>query len=116
MLRFLADENFNGHILNGLRRRRPGIDILRAQDVGLSAIADPAVLEWAAENNCVTLTHDRATMIPFACERIASGELMPGMLYVATDVSVAAAIDEILLIDELAAPDNLHDQVIYLPM
>ena len=45
MLSFFADENFNNDIVRGIRRRHPAIAILRAQDVGLSGAADPAVLE-----------------------------------------------------------------------
>jgi precorrin-6B methylase 2 len=37
MLRFAADENFNGDIVRGLLRRNPKLDIVRIQDVGLSA-------------------------------------------------------------------------------
>jgi nucleoside-diphosphate-sugar epimerase len=44
MLPLLADENLHGDIIRGLRRRRPGIDLVRAQDVGLYGAGDPAVL------------------------------------------------------------------------
>jgi hypothetical protein len=37
MLRFAADENFNNDIVRGVRRRNPGVDIVRVQDDGLSA-------------------------------------------------------------------------------
>jgi hypothetical protein len=36
MIRFVADEDFNNHIVKGLRRRSPTTDIVRLQDVGLS--------------------------------------------------------------------------------
>ena len=32
MLSFVADENFNMHIVNGVLRRLPDVDILRVQD------------------------------------------------------------------------------------
>jgi hypothetical protein len=48
MLRLLADENLDGNIVRGLVRRLPDVDIVRVQDVGLSGVDDPAVLEWAA--------------------------------------------------------------------
>jgi hypothetical protein len=48
MLRFAADENFNGDIVRGLLRRAPTLDVVRVQDVGLSGADDSAVLEWAA--------------------------------------------------------------------
>ena len=58
MLLLVADENFNNDILRGLLRRKPELDIVRIQDVGLSGASDPTVLEWAAEQNRVLLTHD----------------------------------------------------------
>lgn len=61
MLRLLADENFNGDIIRGLLLRQPDLDLVRVQDVDLAGAEDPDVLAWAAENNRILLTHDRAT-------------------------------------------------------
>ena len=61
-MRLLADENFNGDIVRGLLLRQPDLDIVRVQDVGLAGADDPDILAWAAENNRIVLTHDRATM------------------------------------------------------
>ena len=57
MLRFAADENFNNDIVRGLRRRKPELDIVRVQEAGLSGAVDPDVLEWAAREGRVLLTH-----------------------------------------------------------
>ncbi len=61
MLRLLADENFNGDIVRALLLRQPDLDIVRVQDVGLAGVGDPDILAWAAENDRIILTHDRAT-------------------------------------------------------
>jgi predicted nuclease of predicted toxin-antitoxin system len=53
-----ADENFNNDIGRGLLRRRPDLDILRVQEVGLSGADDPTVLEWAAREGRVLFSHD----------------------------------------------------------
>lgn len=58
MLRFAADENFNNDIVRGLRRRKPNLDVVRVQEAGLSGAVDPDVLEWAAREGRVLLTHD----------------------------------------------------------
>ena len=58
MLRLLADENFHGDIVRGLLLRKPDIDIVRLQDIGLDGAEDPEILGWAAENNRIILTHD----------------------------------------------------------
>jgi hypothetical protein len=47
MLRLVSDENFNGDIIRGLGLRRPGLALVRVQDVGLEGATDPAVLAWA---------------------------------------------------------------------
>jgi len=62
MLHFLADENFNNHIVIGLLRRAPSIDIVRVQDVGLAGVDDETLLAWAAEFRRIILTHDAATL------------------------------------------------------
>ncbi len=77
MLRQLADENFDGDITRGLLLCDPNIDLIRIQEVGLTEADDPLILEWAAVHNRMVLTHDRATMPDFACDRIAVGQQMP---------------------------------------
>ena len=61
MLSFVADENFNNDILRGVWRRNPSVDIVRVQDIGLSGADDATVLEWAAQQNRIVLTHDVTT-------------------------------------------------------
>jgi len=79
MLRLLADENFNGYIIRGLLRRRPDIELIRVQDVGLIEETDQRILDWAANHNYILLTHDRATVPKFAFDRVRVGKPMPGV-------------------------------------
>ncbi|MEK6299862.1 MAG: DUF5615 family PIN-like protein [Acidobacteriota bacterium] len=62
MLRFLADQNFDGDIVRGLLRSIPNLDIVTAHEQDLSEAPDPDLLEWAASHERVVLTHDRRTM------------------------------------------------------
>lgn len=80
MIRFAADENFNHDIVRGLLRRTPHLDIVRVQDVGLSGADDATVLEWAAREGRVLLTHDVSTLTRYAYERVQAGKPMPGVL------------------------------------
>ena len=66
MISLAADENFNNDIVRGILRRDPTIDIVRVQDAGLMAADDSTVLEWAALNGRVLLTHDVATITHYA--------------------------------------------------
>ncbi len=70
MLRLAADEDFNGRIVRGLRRRDPKLDIRRVQDTDVFGASDEEVLEWAAAEDRVLLTHDVATMTASAHERV----------------------------------------------
>jgi hypothetical protein len=114
-LRFLADENFDNRILSGLRRRRPAVDILRVQDASLTGAEDPVVLAWAAEDGRVLLTHDAATIPEHAYERVLAGAAMPGVIEVPFQMPIGDAIEELLLVVDASQPDDLENQVIYLP-
>ncbi len=110
MARFLADENFNNQIVRGVFRQAPDIDIVRVQDVDLSGLDDPTVLAWAAEAGRIVLTHDVATMITFAYQRIQSGVSMPGLFEVNRRVPVGLAIEEIILIAECSIEGEWEGQ------
>ncbi|MBH8563802.1 DUF5615 family PIN-like protein [Nostoc sp. CENA67] len=116
MLRFLADENFNNQIVRGILRRNSDVDIIRVQDVGLAEADDPTVLEWAAQNGRLVLTHDVTTMINFAYERVQAGLPMPGLFEVSRRVPVGLAIEEILLLDECSLEGEWEGQVRFLPL
>ncbi len=114
--RFLADENFNNDILRGLLRQMPNLDILRVQDVGLSGMGDPDVLEWAAKEGRVLLTHDVTTMAGFAYNRIDANQLMPGVLEVSRSLRTGPAIESILLMVAASFESEWVGQVRYLSL
>lgn len=116
MLLLAADENFNNDILRGLVRRLPSLDIVRIQDTELARASDPVVLEWAAQQNRVLLTHDKNTVIKFAFERVTQGEKMPGVVLVDRSVPIGVAIEDILLLAEFSEEGELDGKVIYLPL
>jgi hypothetical protein len=116
MLLLVADENFNNDILRGLLRRNPDLDIVRVQDVGLRNTPDPIVLEWAAQNGRVLLTHDRNTITKYAYERVGAGKPMPGVIEVNRLVPLNVAIDDILLLALASAAGDWEGRIIYLPL
>jgi len=116
MLSFAVDENFNMHIVNGVLRRLPDVDIVRVQDAGLEGADDPIVLEWAANEGRVLLTHDVNTVTAFAYERVAQGLPMPGVFEVSLKVPVGVAIEELLLLAECSVEGEWEGQINYLPL
>jgi hypothetical protein len=115
-LRFLIDEDFDNDILRGILRKVTELDIVRAQDVGLSGAQDPAVLEWAAREGRVLLTHDVSTMTAHAVARVSSGLSMPGVFTVSQSLPIGRAIEEILLLAECSLQGEWEGQVRYLPL
>jgi hypothetical protein len=116
MLRFLADENFNNQIIRGILRQRPNFDIVRVQDVGLSETDDRVILEWAAQQGRILLTHDVETMTRYAYERVQSGLAMPGVFEISRSVPVGLAIEEMILIAAGSFEGEWEGQVQYLPL
>ncbi len=115
-VRLLADENFNGRIVRGLLRHNPEVDIVRVQDIGLLGADDPTVLEWAANEGRVLLTHDRQTVPKYAYDRVMAELRMPGVFVGDIYLNVQKAIDDLLLIVECSEEQDWSGQVHYLPL
>ena len=116
MVRYAADENFNNDIVWGLLRRNPRLDIVRIQDVALAGADDPTVLAWAADAGRLLLTHDVKTITRYAYERVACGQLMPGVVEVSRLLPISAVIDDLLLLAEASIEDEWQGQILYLPL
>ena len=116
MLRFVADEDFTRAIVRGVLRARPDIDLVRVQDVGLRTQDDAVVLEWAAQEKRVLLTHDAQTMPSQAYERVQNAFLMPGVFVVPQDEAIGRIIEDLILLAECSSEDEWEGQVNYLPL
>ena len=116
MLRFAADENLNFHIVTGLLVRNPSVDIARVQEAGLAGRDDPSVLEWAAGEGRVLLTHDVTTMPRYASNRLEAGLPMPGLFLIPQNLQIGEVIENLLLIAEGSLDNEWDGQIRYLPL
>lgn len=114
-MKLLADENFRGAIVRGLLRRMPALDLVRVPDVGLYEADDPTILAWAAAEGRIVLTHDAATFIGFAYDRVQSGLPMPGLIEVRQDLPVGSVIEDLFLFVGASREGEWEGQVLYLP-
>jgi predicted nuclease of predicted toxin-antitoxin system len=114
--RFLADEDFNRDIVTGVLRRLPVFDVLRVQDAGLSGGGDPEILEWAASNERILLTHDTRTMIAYAKARVVTGKPMPGVIVVRQETPIGVAIEELTVIALCSAASEWERQIRFVPL
>ncbi len=98
-LRLLTDADFNGRVIRGIARCEPSLDLVRVQDVGLRTAADWQILDWAATNDRIVLTHDRVTTTAFAMKRLDAGLPMPGLFVMRDDPDrIGMMIEAVLLV------------------
>lgn len=116
MLRLAADENFNGRIVRGLRRQLPDLDLVRIQDSEISGADDPSVLEWAAREGRIVLTHDVTTMTAFAYDRLRAGKPMPGIVEIRPEASIGQVIEDLVLLITASEEGEYEGQILYLPL
>ncbi len=116
MLRLASDADVYGEVIRGLRRREPGIDLIRAQDALPEGTLDPEVLAWAAKENRILITNDRNTMVGYAYQRVTAGGTVPGVIATTTQQSIGSVIDDILIIAECMTEEEIRDiVVVFLP-
>ena len=116
MLRLLSDEDVPGDIVRGLRRRQPGLDMVRVQEVGLSGALDPDVLDWAARQGRQIFTRDRKTMTAHAYDLVSQGLIMPGVFVLPEHMPIGQAVTELETIALAGEPDDRQNLVIFLPL
>jgi hypothetical protein len=116
MLRFIADEDFDGRIIRGLFARKQDLDLVRIQEVGLLGASDEKLLEWASDNSRIVITHDNRTMPSHVGQRLDTGLSIPGVIIVDNLAPMGVCIEELLIVDECSIAGDWTDVVFYIPM
>ena len=114
-IRFLADYDFNGEIIDGLLRREPSVDLRSGHEAGLEGVPDPDVLEKAADEGRILITHDHRTM-PHYFGQFLSRRGSPGVFIIPQQLGIGAAIEELLLIWSASEVEEWANRVLYLPL
>jgi len=116
MLRLLTDENFNQRILRGLNKRLPQLDVLSVRDVGLMSHPDRVILDWAANESRTVLTHDITTMVRDAEQLVATGQAIPGVIFVPNNLPIGRAIRDLELVVECYTESEMRNRIVRLPL
>ena len=74
------------------------------------------MLEWAAQQGRVLLTHDRATLVGFAYERVVRGALVCGVVAVHAQCQIGQAVEDLLLLLDCTADDEWTGRVYFVPL
>ena len=114
-IRFQADNDLKFGIVKAVRRREPAIDFVSAQEAGLDGVGDPELLDRAAAEGRVLVTHDRRAMISHFRARLAAGQSGPGLLIVSQGALIGEVVEALVHVWALSNPADLRDQAYYLP-
>ena len=115
-VRYLFDEDFNGRIVRGVCRRTSGLDTITVQEAGLSDASDSVVLEWAAAESRVVVSHDHRTMRAHAEERLQAALPTAGLILVRQGDPLGETIDDLVLIGESTSAEEWEGKIVFLPL
>ena len=113
MAKFLVDENIEQYVLDGLRMRVPTVDAVSVGEVGLQATDDRTILQWAAKEERVVVSHDVNTMKPYAEDRVAAGLPMPGLLLALPNIPIRRIIETLVDIELYSLEGEWDSRVEY---
>lgn len=116
MIKILADQNFNGKILRGLKLRLPELDCVATYEIGIQKYTDYALLTLAAEEGRIILTHDAKTFPDFVYEKIEKSEKMCGVIIVSGYCPIGQAIDEIEIALLCNSESDWENNIVRIPL
>ena len=114
-IRFQADADLNEDIVSGVRRREPSIDFQTAEEAGLRGLVDKGVLELAAADGRILVTHDRRTM-PLEFASFIQARTSPGLAIVSQRTSVLEVIEEVVLIWTASEAEEWVNGIVTIPL
>ncbi len=114
-IRFLADADLDDAIVRGVRRREPSIDFKGANDAALGGLRDPEVLELAATEGRILVSHDTSTMPVHFAARLHLGLKNPGVLLALQSAEAGDVIESLLVIWSASREEEWVDRIHYLP-
>ncbi|MGE0825488.1 MAG: DUF5615 family PIN-like protein [Candidatus Binatia bacterium] len=114
-IRFQADADLNQVIVLATTRREPRIDFLTAGAMGLAGRKDPEVLAIAVREGRVLVSHDQKTMPRHFADFLLRTP-SPGALIIPQHLSVAAVVEDLLLIWSLTDAEEWVNRIRYLPL
>jgi hypothetical protein len=114
-IRFLADADLNQALVEGIRLREPALDFLSAVEARLEGMSDRAVLDLAADQGRILVSHDASTMPVHFARFLNEGKRSPGVFLVPQDAVIRDVIDAILLVWSASSPADWANQIHHLP-
>ena len=115
MIHFQADADLDHDIVLAVRRRERAVDFASAADGGIVGLGDPEVLEIAAQQDRILVTHDRRTMPDHFRHRLESGKESPGVFIVSQFEPIGSVVEVLMLVWSTSEPAEWRNQICHLP-
>ena len=115
MIRFQADADLRYSFVKALRLQEPSIYFASAADNYLEGLPDPEVLEVAAQQGRILVSHDRRTMVDHFRTRMAEGKWSPGVFLVTQSVRIGQIVEAIIIVWAASESVEWENQLRYLP-
>jgi hypothetical protein len=114
--RFQADNDLRAAIRIGVVRREPLINFQSARDASLDGVPDPEVLEKAAADRRILVSHDENSMPAHFEAFLRSGRGSVGVLMVPQGAPIGAVIESIVLIWIASEATEWENRIAWLPL
>jgi hypothetical protein len=114
-VRFQADTDLNQHIVRAVRRHARAIDFQTAHEAGLHGLDDDAVLDKAARESRLLVSHDRRTM-PMHFANFTVTRTSAGVLLIAQDLPLRHAVEDLILIWEASEAEEWFNRLDTIPL
>jgi len=115
-IRFQADNDLKRIIVDATLRREPRINFQTARAAHLDDLDDQAVLEVAASQSRILVSHDKRTMPTAIASFIASGCTSPGVLLVIPqDAAIRDVVETLFLIWRDDRPNDWRNLIAKIP-
>jgi hypothetical protein len=114
-IKFQADNDFNGRIIRTVQQLAPNIDFRTAPAAGFHlGTPDERILEVAAQEGRLLVSHDRKTMPTHFANFIAS-QSSPGVFIVSRKLTIARAAEWLILYWAASDAEEHINMLTYIP-
>lgn len=116
-IRFLLDEDTSHVIQKGLESRHPEVEFRVIGEEGVPPLGtkDEEILEFLEREAYILVSSNRSTMPMHLEAHLQKGGHIPGVLLLRPRFSYREIIDTLELILFASVPEDVRDQVVYIP-
>ncbi|HZF38009.1 MAG TPA: DUF5615 family PIN-like protein [Blastocatellia bacterium] len=113
-IHFQADYDFNQRIVEAILYHYPTVDFQTAHKAGLEGVPDEQVLETAAREGRILVSHDFSSM-PMHFVNFISSHYSPGVLLIPQSLSINRAVEELVTIWGASDAEEWINTITWLP-